>query len=205
VVDCQKHRQSGGRSRFDGRDLVKLLPEGAKGSTYFWETVYRAEIRRRRLDDLLPDSFFNKDDLLLEFFPSTTILFRRGLPGVPGHLSIVHLVDKLNESRTERIKRACGKKFDKLAAWKGQSARTILIFEENDDQRTNVIGVTESFLKAATGMPNQPDELYLVTSSHASWYVWCVRRDGKSFFDFTTADERAYEVDPDLLASLTER
>jgi hypothetical protein len=137
--------------------------------------------------------------------PFDVRLHRNSLPKVPGHLSVVHLVDKLDESRTRRIKRACEKKFPKLAAWKAQSAQTVLVFEENDDQLTNVIGVTESFLAAEADMSNKPDEVYLITSSYAPWYVWCVRLGGRSFFDFTTPDERAYEVDPALLVPLTSR
>ena len=64
---------------------------------------------------------------------------------------------------------------------------------------TNVVGVSESFLAAEADMSNKAYEVYLVTTSHAPWYVWCVRREGRSFFDFTTPDERAYEVDPELL------
>ena len=43
--------------------------------------------------------------------PFDVSLHRNSLPGVPGHLSVVHLVDSLDESRTPRIKRACEKKF----------------------------------------------------------------------------------------------
>jgi hypothetical protein len=115
------------------------------------------------------------------------------------------LVDKLEESRTRRIRRACEKKFPKLAAWKAQSAQTVLVFEENDDQLTNVIAVAESLLAAETDRPNKPDEVYLVTTSITPWYVWCVRLGHRSFFDFTTPDERADEVDPEVLVPLTKR
>jgi hypothetical protein len=132
-------------------------------------------------------------------------LHRNSLPKVPGHLSIVQLVDQLDESRTQRIKRACDKKFPKLNAWKAQSARTVLVLEENDDQLTNVIAVTESLLAAEADMPNKPDEVYLVTTSLAPWYVWRVRLGRRYFSDFPTPDERAYEVDPEALVPLTER
>jgi hypothetical protein len=137
--------------------------------------------------------------------PFDARLHRNSLPKVPGHLSVVHLIDKLDESRTRRIKWACEKKFPKLAAWKARSARTVLVFEENDDQLTNVIAVTESLLAAEADMPNKPDEVYLVTTSHTPWYVWCVRLGRRSFFDFTTPDERAYELDPEVLIPLTNR
>jgi len=79
------------------------------------------------------------------------------------------------------------------------------VFEENDDQLTNVIAVTESLLAAEADMPNKPDEVYLVTTSYTPWYVWCVRLGRRSFFDFTTPDERAYELDPEVLIPLTNR
>jgi hypothetical protein len=137
--------------------------------------------------------------------PFDAYLHRNSLPKVPGHLSVVHLVDQLDESRTQRIKKACEKKFPKLNAWKAQSARTVLVLEENDDQLTNVIGVTESLLAAEADMPNKPDEVYLVTTSHTPWYVWCVRLGRRSFSDFKTPDERAYEVEPEALVPLTDR
>jgi len=137
--------------------------------------------------------------------PFDALLHRNSLPRVPGHLSVVHLIDNLDESRTQRIKRACDKKFPKLAVWKAQSAQTVLVFEENDDQLANVIAVTESLLAAEADMLKKPDEVYLVTTSHTPWYVWCVRLEDRSFLDFTTPDERAYEVEPKLLVPLTSR
>jgi hypothetical protein len=137
--------------------------------------------------------------------PFEVYLYRNSLPKIPGHLSVVHLVDELDESRTQRIKRACEKKFPKLNAWKAQSARTVLVLEENDDQLTNVIGVTESLIAAEADMPNKPDEVYLVTTSQTPWYVWCVRLGSRSFLDFTTPDERAYVVELEDLVPLTDR
>jgi hypothetical protein len=136
--------------------------------------------------------------------PFDVILSRNSLPGVPGCLSVVHLVPALEQSRDARIKRACEKKFGKLAAWKAQPATTVLVFEENDDQLTNAIGVTESLLRVESGMPNKSDEIYVVTSWDSPWYVWCIRREDRSFFDLLPA-ERGEEVDPDALISLTDR
>jgi hypothetical protein len=92
-----------------------------------------------------------------------------------------------------------------LNAWKAESARTVLVLEQNDDQLTNVIGVTESLLAAEADMTNKPDEVYLVTTSHTPWHVWCVRLGRRSFSDFTTPDERAYEVEPEALLPFTDR
>jgi hypothetical protein len=136
--------------------------------------------------------------------PFDVILSRNSLPGVPGCLSVVHLVPTLDQSRDARVKRACEKKFGKLAAWKAQSAETVLALEENDDQLTNVIGVTESLLRVESGMLNKPDEIYLVSSWGSPWYIWCVRRKDRSFFDLSP-DERGWEIGPAVLVSLTNR
>jgi hypothetical protein len=135
--------------------------------------------------------------------PFNLILHRNRLPG-PGHLSVVHLVDKLDESRTQRIKRACENKFAKLAAWKAEGARTVLLFEENDDQLTNVLAVCDSLLSVEKIILKKPDEVYLVTSSNDPWWVWRIRQDSRWFSDLTPA-ERAYDIESKLLLPLTGR
>lgn len=136
--------------------------------------------------------------------PFDVTLSRESLPGVPGCLSVVHLVPTLDQSRDARIKRACDKKFGKLAAWKTGSTKTVLILEENDDQLTNAIGITESLLRVESGLLNKPDEIYLVTTWGSPWYIWSVRREDRSFFDLTP-NERGWEIDPAILVSLTNR
>jgi hypothetical protein len=76
--------------------------------------------------------------------PFAVFLYRNNLPG-PGHLSIVHVVDRLEDSRNDRIERACKRKFPKLAAWKTRGARTVLILEGVDDQLTNPVDVANRF------------------------------------------------------------
>jgi hypothetical protein len=137
--------------------------------------------------------------------PFDVILSRNSLPSVPGFLSVVHLVPTLDQSRDLRIERACEKKFGKLAAWKAQSTKTVLVFEENDDQLTNAIGVTESLIRVEATRPDKPDEIYLVTTSHSPWYIWRLRCGDRYFSDFTTESERGWEVDPAVLVSLTNR
>jgi hypothetical protein len=183
------------------RELTRTETNGAISALSDWIREQASKLTLAPVGRLEKPAVRQADSIV----PFGVSLHRNSLPGVSGHLSVVHLVDKLDESRTQRIKRACEKKFPKLAAWKARSAQTVLVFEENDDQLTNVIGVTESFLAAEADMSNKPDEVYLVTTSHAPWYVWCVGREGRSFFDFTTPDERAYEVDPELLVPLTSR
>jgi hypothetical protein len=137
--------------------------------------------------------------------PFKVSLYRYQLPGVPGHLMITHLVDKLENSRDLRIERACQAKYPKLKIWKGRGARTVLILEENDIQLTNVIDVCDSLLRVEKSFQVVPDEVYLVTTSIVPWFVWHLRVDRRSFFDLTNPDDRGWEVDPSTLTSVTNR
>jgi hypothetical protein len=134
-----------------------------------------------------------------------SVRHRYQLPGVPGHLMITHLVDQLENSRDLRIERACQAKYPKLAAWKARGARTVLILEENDIQLTNVIDVCGSLLRVERSFQVVPDEVYLVTTSITPWWVWHLRVDRSSFFDLINPDDRAWDVHPSTLTSVTNR
>jgi len=45
--------------------------------------------------------------------------------------------------------------------------------------------------------------VYLVTSTLPPWWVHFVRVDGRSYFDLTNPDDRAWEIDPATLTSIT--
>jgi hypothetical protein len=96
-----------------------------------------------------------------KMIPFKIALHRNSLPGV-GHLSIVHAVDNLDSSRGARIKRACRRKFPKLAIWKSRGTRTVLILEGSDDQLTNPVDVAKEVLRAEKIIGNEPDEIYFV-------------------------------------------
>ncbi len=136
--------------------------------------------------------------------PFEIALYRNRIPGV-GHLSIVHVVDDLDKSLTARIERACKMKFPKLAIWKGRGARTVLILEGSDDQLTNPVDVAREVLRAEKIIGNEPDEIYFLFSAIVPWWVWHVRVGTRSFFDLNNTDDRAWEVDPETLCSLTNR
>jgi hypothetical protein len=89
--------------------------------------------------------------------------------------------------------------------WKARSARTVLILEGSDDQLTNPVDVAKEVLHAEKIIGNEPDEIYFVFSAIVPWWVWHVRVDTRSFFDLDNADDRAWEVDPQSLLSLTNR
>jgi hypothetical protein len=136
--------------------------------------------------------------------PFEVALHRNSLPGL-GHFSITYVVDQLDDSRKTRIERACQKKLPKLAVWKARGARTVLILEATDDQLTNAVDVAASVLRAEKTIGDEPDEIYFVFSAIIPWWVWHVRVGTRSFFDLDNPNDRAWEVDPQTLLSLTNR
>jgi hypothetical protein len=133
--------------------------------------------------------------------PFKVTLHRCALPGVPGQLSVVHRVDLMNA----RIERACQKKLPKLAIWKARGSRTVLILEGVDDQLTNPVDVAKLVLHAEKAVGNEADEIYFVFSAIEPWSVWHIRVDTRTFFDLGNPEDRAWEVDPQTLSSLTNR
>jgi hypothetical protein len=68
--------------------------------------------------------------------------------------------------------RACAKKLPKPNAWRRDAkARTILVFEENDLQTTNVPLVCDAYLDAIKSRTDIPDETWLVSTQHDPWYA----------------------------------
>jgi hypothetical protein len=107
-----------------------------------------------------------------------------GIAGMEGRFQLKHLARGAETPRVERIARACGRKFPKLARWKQSAgARTVLVFEDNDVQLTNVSIVAETYLPIASGRADAPDETYMVSTCTSPWYAWPVLVDGKGYFD----------------------
>lgn len=107
-----------------------------------------------------------------------------GIAGMEGRFQLKHLTRGAETPRVERIARACEKKFPKLARWKqSDAARTILVFEDNDMQLTNVSIVAEAYLPIATARADAPDETYMVSTYTSPWYAWPLLVDGQSYFD----------------------
>lgn len=107
-----------------------------------------------------------------------------GIAGMEGRFQLKHLTRGAETPRVERIARACEKKFPKLARCKqSDAARTVLVFEDNDMQLTNVSIVAEAFLPIATARADAPDETYMVSTCTSPWYAWPVLVDGRSYFD----------------------
>jgi hypothetical protein len=110
----------------------------------------------------------------------------------------------LEAARLERLRESCTRKFPKLAAWKrDQGARTVLVLEERDNQLTNHQLVFEALSRAEEGMADAADEVFLVSTHRANpWWVTCLRRDGRNYYD---DGERFEEIDPVTLTPLTSR
>lgn len=123
----------------------------------------------------------------------------------PGSLQIVHVVGAVEASREARISAALEKKLPKLTRWKQDcGARTVLVLEQNDIQLTNVHLVTDALLKAEATAGEIADEVYLVTSTISPWWVHFVRVGSRTYFDLTKPDDRAWEIDPSSLTSITD-
>jgi hypothetical protein len=110
----------------------------------------------------------------------------------------------LENARIARLQRACREKFPKLEAWKrSDSARTMLVLEENDISTTNHQLVADAMSIAEEGIPDKPDEVFLVSTYITDlWWVTCLRRGGKTYYD---DGERFHEFIPSDLTSLTKR
>jgi hypothetical protein len=109
----------------------------------------------------------------------------------------------LEKARTTRLEKACEDKFPKLAMWKRDGARTVLVLEENDLSLTNHQVVADALVPAEATMPDAADEIFLVSTPIADkWWVTCLRRAGKTYYD---DGERFHEVNPAMLTALTKR
>jgi hypothetical protein len=110
----------------------------------------------------------------------------------------------IEKARLVRLQRACNDKFSKLAKWKrDDGAHTVLVLEENDLSLTNHELVANALVLAEAGETKAPDGIFLVgTSIPQTWWVTCLRREGKSYYDDS---ERHHEFDPTSLTKLTKR
>jgi hypothetical protein len=109
----------------------------------------------------------------------------------------------VEQARVERLQKACDDKFSKLATWKRDGAKTVLVLEENDLSLTNHQRVADALVAAEAAMPDAADEIFLVSTSIGDrWWITCLRRAAKTYYD---DDERFYEIDPTTLIGLTKR
>jgi hypothetical protein len=122
--------------------------------------------------------------------------------GFPGYFMIRHLAPKIEESRAARMMRACAKKLPKLNAWRRDAkARTILVFEENDLQTTNVPLVCDAYLDAIKSRTDIPDETWLVSTQHDPWYAHPLLIGGRTYYDHAQEFRGAvgWRVDPNTM------
>lgn len=140
-------------------------------------------------------------------FPVRLLRFET-LPPLGARFQIVHSVSgDPDQERSDRLRRACDKKFPKLAAWKRDcGARTILVLEDNDIQLTNHAVVAESYLPLAFSRPDRPDETYLVATCMEPWTAWPLLIDDQTMYDLAVDDYvPRWEVDAAALAPATAR
>jgi hypothetical protein len=139
--------------------------------------------------------------------PFEVFLIRTVLGGLPGHLSVTHLVERNEGNRISRIRRAYNAKCPKLASWQQTGARTVLVFEENDPQVTNHFLVAEAVKEVELTATQKPDEIYLLSSAiDAFWSLWVLRIGDHVFRDLSIhGDSITAEIDPGTLVSVTGR
>jgi hypothetical protein len=122
--------------------------------------------------------------------------------GFPGYFMIRHRAPKIEESRAARMMRACAKKLPKLNAWRRDAkARTILVFEENDLQTTNVPLVCDAYLDAIKSRTDIPDETWLVSTQHDPWYAHPLLVGGRTYYEHAQEFRGAvgWRVDPNTM------
>ena len=121
-----------------------------------------------------------------------------------GRFTLKYIVPSdFEKARTERLRKACEDKFPKLATWKRDGAKTVLVLEENDLSLTNHQRVADALMEAEKAFPDAADEIFLVsTAIKDKWWVTCLRRAGKSYYD---DEERLHEISPAGLVGLTRR
>jgi hypothetical protein len=114
-----------------------------------------------------------------------------------------YVAGDVERARMARLQKACGDKFPKLAAWKRDGAKSVLVLEENDLSLTNHQRVADALVRAVVTMPDVADEIFLVSTFIPSkWWITCLRRAGKTYYD---DEERFHEIDPAMLSGLTRR
>jgi hypothetical protein len=136
-------------------------------------------------------------------FPVTLVRYQPAM-AMGGRFDFVQVAPGGDDApRVERIARACAKKYGKLAAWKAkEGARSIIVFEDNDMFLSNEQLIADTLTKAEATRSDCPDEAYVVATYIEPWYVTCLRRPGRTYYD---DGERFWEVAHSTLVDLTGR
>lgn len=145
--------------------------------------------------------------VLLCDFPFEVSLRRSATDGRPGSFNIIHEVATVEEQRFERIQSGYNKKVPKIEQWRQDSgARSILIFEDNDNQLTNPPLVADAVIRIEQESLQKPDEIYLVTTSiDDTWYISALRINNDSYYSLCATQRSMTEVNPNGLHDLTQR
>lgn len=168
---------------------------------------------RRKVPELRTRSYADHiGDIPWETVPNVPFsirLFRfENLTKSSGWVKIVHVLNgNLDQQRSDRLQRACDKKFPKLAAWKrNHGARTILVLEDNDIQLTNYEAVAKAYIPLALKRNNRPDETYLVSTCTPPWNAWPLMIDDQTLYSRCVDGYASrWEIDPTGLTPATSR
>jgi hypothetical protein len=186
--------------------LPKPQVHGIQTALIDWVKVTAPTIARRPYPDY-KGNHIGPVDVKGVPFPVTLVRFEPTM--IPGrHFDIKHVVAAGDQPRIDRIKRAIESKFPKLAGWKLEGAKTILVLEQNDIQLTNEGIVTDTFVPLAMARMDRPDETYLVVSCmKPAWLGYPILIGDETFYDLARKQDAPvyWEIDQNALTPLTKQ
>ena len=107
------------------------------------------------------------------------LLIKQRAPWRQGRIDLIRSAPAdIEERRAERLGRALRDKGPKLAAWKRQGARSVLVLEDNDIALSNHILIRQALALAAVRTA-LPDEVFLVCTTTDNWEVFHFVQRGK--------------------------
>ena len=87
-----------------------------------------------------------------------------------------------DDLRVDRIRKSLNTKLPKLALWKKEHARTVLVLENRDMALTNHWKVADCLELVLRGRCDTPDAVWFVDGIHPTqWVAVCIREDGVAF------------------------
>ena len=152
--------------------------------------------RPRRWRSIPPTKVMPGSDVTLSFQPDVL--------GVMGSrvMAVRKAPPNYDKLRVDRIRKSLNDKLPKLALWKKEHARTVLVLENRDMALTNHWEVSNCLELALQGRRDAPDEVWFVDSVHPTQWVAVCIRDGSMTFPHEDSQVRFREFsESELTAS----
>jgi hypothetical protein len=150
----------------------------------------------RRWQSRPPTKIMPGSDVTLSFQPDSFGVMGSRIMAVrkaPPHY------DKL---RVDRIRKSLNTKLPKLALWKKERARTVLVLENRDMALTNHWEVSDCLELALQGRCDAPDAVWFVDGIHPTQWVTVCIREGSVIFPHEDSQVRFREFNESELNAL---